>query len=242
MASIRDLAVISGMAYHPNETKFDDWIRIGWTGDTTGRGFYAVIFCKTQSKEVVLGIRGTDFDIGDKSDFVSDVQIAFSRSPGQLQPAELAYNLAKSLAKKEVGHSYTLYLTGHSLGGGLASLLSAKKGGLPTVTFNSPGMKSTFIGGLWIPVVSLWNAYNLSYVKKTRMLHIRATGDVVSKLTGPHIGTEENVYVDKWGNNKILGASRHLEQHSIKNMIEAMKKIPWTLEDLGWDTGYQNQN
>ena len=240
MASIRDLAVISGMAYHPNETKFDDWIKIGWAGNPTGRGFHAVIFHKKQSKEFVLGIRGTDFDLNDKSDFVSDVQIAFSRSPGQLQEATAAYNLAKSLANKEVGRDYTLYLTGHSLGGGLASLLSAKNGGLPTVTFNSPGMKNTYIGGWWIPVVSLWNAYNLSYVKKTRMLHIRATGDVVSKLTGPHIGTEEDVYVQKWGNNRIFGASRHLEQHSISNMIEAMKKIHWTLEELHWDDGYQN--
>lgn len=236
MTSIRDLAILSGMAYNLNETKYDEWTKIRNIGDPSGKGFCAVIFLKAQSKEVVLAIRGTDFDLKDKNDFISDVQIGISISPKQLQQAMLAYDLAISLAFDRVGRDFTLYLTGHSLGGGLASLLSAKKGGLPTVTFNSPGMKSTYIGGLWIPVVSLWNAYNLSYVKKSRMLHIRATGDVVSKLTGPHIGTEENIYVMKWGDNKILGASRHLEQHSIKNMIEAMKKIPWTLKDLGWHT------
>lgn len=241
MASIRDLAILSAMAYNLNEARFADWVKIRNITDPSGKGFSAVIFVKVQSKEVVLAIRGTDFDLGDKSDFISDVQIALSISPGQLTKAEQSYELAKHLALERVGNKYTLYLTGHSLGGGLASLLSAKKGGLPTVTFNSPGMKSTYIGGLWIPVVSLWNAYNLSYVKKSRMLHIRSSGDLVSRLTGPHIGTEEKVYVQKWGDKKILGVSRHLEQHSIKNMIEAMEKIPWTLEELGWNTGFQNR-
>jgi len=223
------------MAYHSDQTQYNNWIKVSQSGNPSGDGFYSVIFRNKSTSEFVLGIRGTDGDSKDLSDFMSDAQLATGHTPSQLAATKQAYDKAKGLAGELAGGNYKLYLTGHSLGGGLASLLSASKGGLPTVTFNAPGMMRSYVGGYIIPLVGY---YNLSYVKTNKMIHIRATGDVVSRATGPHIGKVKDVYVDKWGDDKILGTSRHLAQHSIDNMFEAMASIPWTQDDLGWDKGY----
>lgn len=235
MTTIRDLAKISSMAYHTEQTQYNEWTKVSQSGNPSGKGFYSVIFRNQSTDEFVLGIRGTDGDSKDWSDFMSDVEIAAGTTPSQFAAAKQAYEKAKGVASRLTDSGFKLYLTGHSLGGGLASLLSASKGGLPTVTFNAPGMKRAYVGGYIIPLVG---QFNLSYVKTNKMIHIRATGDVVSKATGPHMGKVTDVYVDKWGDDKILGASRHLAQHSIDNMFEAMANIPWTQEDLGWNKEY----
>ncbi|MCI0507610.1 MAG: hypothetical protein L0Z73_16075 [Gammaproteobacteria bacterium] len=92
-------------------------------------------------------------------------------------------------------------------------------------------MKRSFVGGHFLKIVGV---INLGYVKQDKFLHNRSTGDVVSRATGSHFGKVNDVYVDKWGDGKILGGSRHLAQHSIDNMVEAMKGMPWTHTDLGW--------
>jgi putative lipase involved disintegration of autophagic bodies len=137
--------------------------------------------------------------------------------------------------KKEFRHDFNLYLTGHSLGGGLASLLSAKKAGLPTVTFNAPGMQRSFIGSHLLDIIG---RINLHYVDTSQMLHLRSTGDPVSSLTGKHMGKVEEVYVDAWGDGDVLGSSRHLAQHSIQNMVDSLKSKPWFHKDLGFKANY----
>lgn len=231
MASVFDLANLSGMAYHFNKSSFNNWVRIRNFGVPSGKGFYAEIYANTSKKEAVLSIRGTDFDSGDKSDLLSDAQLATGNTPSQYKRAREAYELAKTEAQKAYGYNHALYLTGHSLGGGLASLVSAYKGGLPTVTFNAPGMKRAYIGGHFIKIIG---HINFSYVNTSKMLHIRATGDVVSRGTGDHMGKVEDVYVDNWGDGKIIGTSRHLAQHSIANMIESLRTKPWYHDDLKW--------
>lgn len=176
-----------------------------------------------------------DCDDKDWSDFSSDLQIGLGQTPQQMYVAEKAYDRFISSAKKLAGYNFNLYLTGHSLGGGLASLLSAKKAGLPTVTFNAPGMQRSYIGGHVLRIVG---RYNLRYVKTDQMLHIRATGDPVSVATGEHMGKVEEVYVDQWGDGKVLGASRHLAQHSIQNMVDSLRSKYHYNKDLGFKTGY----
>lgn len=61
------------------------------------------------------------------------------RMPDQYRVATSAYFEALQRANALVG----FYLTGHSLGGGLASML-AKQFGDPTATFNAPGMARAF--------------------------------------------------------------------------------------------------
>jgi len=196
--------------------------------------FIANIINNTKKRDVVLAIRGTDTDGNeiDWSDVLSDIQIGLAHTPSQLIKAEKAYQGIKAIAKSDFNDRYNFYLTGHSLGGGLASLLSAKHGGKPTVTFNAPGVQRSFIGGHLLDIIG---RYNLSLVNKKQMLHIRASGDPVSIAAGKHMGTVEEVYVNQWGDEKNLGASRHIAQHSIHNMIGALRGRPSLyLRDLGW--------
>ena len=45
--------------------------------------------------------------------------------------------------------------------------------------------------------------YNLTKVNREIIHHIRATGDIVSKGTGQHIGRKSEIYVDHWGDEKF---------------------------------------
>ncbi len=81
-------------------------------------------------------------------------------------------------------------------------------------------------------LLTLKNKLDLLSVKKHKMLHVRATGDLVSLLTGDHIGREENVYIDAWGDGSF--ATRIMEQHDIRIMFEGMEHIPWTMDELNW--------
>jgi putative lipase involved disintegration of autophagic bodies len=147
--------------------------------------------------------------------------------PYQLESAE------KALTKEEGGKDpeYAIFLTGHSLGGALASLLAAKQANKPpVVTFNSPGMKRSFISSHFIDFIVRHNYQN--YTDISKFLHIRANGDLVSRTAGDHMGKVETVYVDAWGDGRLLGASRYLAQHSIDNMVACLKPKTWYHKDL----------
>lgn len=231
MASIHELATLSAMAYDAKRVTFSDWTRIDQHSDFSGKGFYAGLYLNGVRKEVAMAIRGTDFEEKDLSDFYSDIQIGLGKAPSQLKHAENAYKKFQRSARFKAGSNFNLYLTGHSLGGGLASLLSAKKTGLPTVTFNAPGMQRSYIGSHLINIIGY---INLQYVDTSQMLHVRATGDPVSKSAGKHLGKIEDIYVDAWGDGKLLGSSRHLAQHSIENMVLSTKNKYWCQTDLGY--------
>ncbi len=234
-ASVRDLAKLSLMAYFPNQKKYEDWKQIEYFGNRSGMGFGAALFVNEPHHEAVLAFRGTDFDQKDLSDLLSNYFFSILMRPPQFEPAMNAYKQSISRCKLEFGEEkpHTLYLAGHSLGGALASLVSANSGGLPTVTFNSPGMKSTQTYNHFSPFwLTKKNEYDLLSVKKNKMLHVRNTGDLISLLTGDHIGTEKEVYTDNWGNGSFV--TRILEQHDIKLMFEGMEHIPWTMDELNW--------
>ncbi len=232
-ASVRDLAKLSLMAYFSGEKKYGDWEKIRIFGNESGMGFGGSLFINKPHNEAVLAFRGTDFDQKDLSDFLSNYFFSILMRPPQFQPAMDAYEKSIVFCEDEFkGKPHTLYLAGHSLGGALASLVSANSGGLPTVTFNSPGMKSTQTYNRFTPWLTKKNEFNLLFVKKSKMLHVRNTGDLISLLTGDHIGTEKEVYTDNWGNGSFV--TRILEQHDIKLMFEGMEHIPWTMDELNW--------
>lgn len=236
MATIFELANLSAIAYDSAVATFQNWRLIDRVGQASGKGFYSELYANDKTREVVMAIRGTDFDTKDTEDFVADIQLAIARSPVQFETAKKAYLKFKSTADRRYNSNYKGYLTGHSLGGGLASLVSAYRSGISTVTFNAPGMQRSFVGG---QVINLIGYLKLHYLNTSQMLHIRATGDVISVGTGKHMGKVEEIYVDKWGDDKIFGVSRHLAQHSIVNMVESMKTKFWYHRDLvgkqGWN-------
>ena len=128
MASVFELAKLSEMTYDSTQGAYQDWYMKRHYGSSSGLGFYAEYYFNLKKRDVVLAIRGTDMG-GDKSDINSDLQISLGHMPSQILGAELAYAEIKSLARNAFGDNYNFYLTGHSLGGGLATLLSARKGG-----------------------------------------------------------------------------------------------------------------
>jgi len=203
MASVFELAKLSKMTYDSTAVVYRDWYKKRHFGHSSGLGFMG----------------GED---ADWSDILSDVQIGLGQSPSQLIKAKDAYAAVKSIAKDEFRDNYNFYLTGHSLGGGLATILSARNGGKPTVTFNAPSAMRSFIGGY------------LFRLNTDNILHIRASGDMVSWLNGRHIGKVDDIYINHWGDSKMLGASRHLAQHSISNMVDSLRTNYFYLKDLGW--------
>ncbi len=226
MASVFELANLSAMAYHSTRVKFESWFRRISYGYANGKGFYAEAYRNNIKREIVLAIRGTDFKDKDWRDIVADIQIASGQVPYQLNEALTAYDKESTISKRD---KFKIYLTGHSLGGGLSSLVAAKRGDVPVVTFNAPGMLRSFVSSHFIDLFGLINYHLLD---KSRFLHIRASGDLVSMGPSYHMGKVEDVYVDNWGNGNLIGASRHLAQHSIDNMVACLKPKYWYHKDL----------
>lgn len=151
--------------------------------------------------------------------------------PKQYKDAEDAYNRAIIVAKTRLSKGYTFILTGHSLGGGLAAVLSAKKGGLPVVTFNAPGMLSSLISDN----VGPFGAVDTTRIDTANMFHYRSSLDPVSKASGPHIGNVHTVFVSTqvnfsikeavvpFLNIAILSGKIGYAQHSIETMIKALE-------------------
>ncbi len=220
MASVFELTKLSSMVYNNTKITFQGWVRRYYYGHPTGKNFYAGLYLNQKKKEAAYVIRGTDTN-DDWGDYLANLQIGLGRVPHQFQEAKKYYDIARNVIAREVGDNVRFYLAGHSLGGGLVSLLSAKQGGLPTVTFNASGMVHAYAAshGLY-----LLGRYKLSKLNTSQVLHIRATGK--------HMGRMEEIYVDEWGDGKILGASRHLAQHSIDNMVNTLAKHSQYRQDL----------
>lgn len=138
-------------------------------------GFNAELFYNTHTEEYVLSFEGTN----EKRDLVSDTQTIMGLTP--------QYGMAVQLAiavNNEVG-SGQLTFTGHSLGGGLASLASIVTG-RKAVTFNAAGLNSlTALESTINPEVNLqpvtenWNNRN----KLITAYHVK--GDPLTQAQSP---------------------------------------------------------
>lgn len=85
----------------------------------------------------VVCYRGTS--PSDKRDIGADIKIGLKLIPDQFFPAMALFERAR------ISHGNNVVITGHSLGGGLAQLVSAAST-YPAVTFNAPGMQSVANG------------------------------------------------------------------------------------------------
>lgn len=190
MTSVVDLAKLSNAVYS-DVAKVGLWLRVGLPIKTAGTGFKSALFQHMKTTEYALAIAGTD----DLDDAKSDVQIFLGTIPEQHKYARNAYHFCV----KVTGGFTGMYVTGHSLGGGLASMLG-KEHGEPAVTFNAPGMARSYAS-------FQASQPGVSSVKDDdrKVLHIRASFDVVSVGTGKHMGDKavKSVYTAPLGKKEI---------------------------------------
>ncbi len=123
-----DCALLAGLAYQSNRDKINwfptapEWMEFSHVPNSsypTSGGFEASVFQNATTGTIVISFAGTDF-----RDFTGDwteanIPLAFGHSSEQLRQAALYY-----LQIKEANPSSEIRFTGHSLGGGLAALMS----------------------------------------------------------------------------------------------------------------------
>ncbi|MEK7991161.1 MAG: hypothetical protein VSS52_009165 [Thiotrichaceae bacterium] len=94
-------------------------------------GLHAGLYINNERREIMLAIRGTEFDSLD--DLLANIQQVFGAVPKQYENA-LSAAEELSLYIQQIG--YTLTIGGHSLGGGIAQYI-ANSLNVPAITFNS---------------------------------------------------------------------------------------------------------
>lgn len=241
MTSVVDLAKLSDAVYS-DQVKVENWIRVGLPFTVNGSGFKSAVFRHMQTNEFALAIAGTEPT--DLDDLKSDAQLAFGNVPNQYRVARSAYHSVGAVTGGLTG----IYVTGHSLGGGLASMLG-KEHGDPCVTFNAPGMARSFA-----KLQKLEPGVSAVKDDDRKVLHIRAVFDIVSKGTGRHMGENavKSEYTAPLGKKEILagvattfvagpaaGAAVTsgmvaFKAHGIKRLVPVLSaKLEYT-KDLAW--------
>lgn len=244
MTSVVDLAKLANAVYD-DVASVEHWLRRGMPFTVQGSGFKSALYQNRQTADFALVIAGTSPT--ELDDLHSDVQLALGRMPNQYRVARSAF----ADAMNQTGGLVGFYLTGHSLGGGLVSMLG-KEHGNPTVTFNAPGMARAFAH-----LES--NEPGMASVRDDdrKVLHICAFFDVVSRGTGAHLGragTIERLYTGSVGRNALLagvvgtvlsagnvlvgaaaaGGATALTAHSMDRMVTAVQGISRYNEPLDW--------
>ena len=123
--------ILSYNSYHlDNPEKLEGWEMVYHETETRS-GFEGQVYKKGNT--VVIVYKGTD--AGSFKDYVNDAQMLFNNIPKQ---QEDAYNLFLKTQLMFKDSDVNIELTGHSLGGSLAQVVSAKSG-VSATTFNAFG-------------------------------------------------------------------------------------------------------
>lgn len=246
MTNVVDLARLSEAVYE-DQPKVGQWLRRGLPYTVKGSSYKSAIYAHMETDDFAFAIAGTD-EIGD---IASDWQLFIGRMPDQYRVARSAYLAAGQLIFNLGG----MYLTGHSLGGGLASML-AKEHGDPVVTFNAPGMARAF-ADLKHREPGLSTARD----EDRKVLHICSHFDLVSRGTGAHMGGKDSVRrlstktpkTAATAGSVLLGVATSVftgplavgagvvaaavgivEGHSIRRLVSALERKKEYEQDLGW--------
>lgn len=134
MITKQEYAAIAAAVYKNVRSDFnepllpDPWFRVPLPdtlrGSLVSSGFTGAIYVNDAKREVVVAYKGTDFYGGDRLpdtalDLITDLSLVLGSTSTQVQAAAaLAGKAAADYA------SYDLSFTGHSLGGGLASMMA----------------------------------------------------------------------------------------------------------------------
>ncbi len=164
------------------------WVQIR-TSAPNDTGYYGVLYKNTTTGEFVLANRGTEFTSAD--DLIADFKLGIGVLPAQYESAKAFYNEVT----EEYGNSINLSLTGHSLGGALASMLSVITGFKATV-LDSPGMRHLLSDMERIEGVPAGTYTNASY--SGQVMNHNAIMDAVSDVSdqiGDRIDHQLNVSI-----------------------------------------------
>ena len=169
--------------------------------------FFGKVYANPETEELIIAFCGTN----SLDDFATDdVQMIKGEVPEQYKDALKLYN---SYANDENFKDYKITITGHSLGGALAQLVSSTEGveADKTITFNAFGAYNIFNNGK--------NEYNfVENPDESKMFNYITEGDIVSN-TGRHLGQTtliESIGNDLLNNHMLQSIHYYLEQKSDK--------------------------
>ncbi len=198
-------------------------------------GFFGAAFISRGRGEVVVAFRGTEPSDGE--DIVADRLIAMGTPPWRQYGS--AKQLAEIAARTAKARGFRLYITGHSLGGGLASMVAAQLRGSIGVTFNGPGLLRMLANG------TQGSSYDLCNMNG--VLAVRAVSDVVSWY-GTQIAKRvlevrmptaalPAIYAAAGGTTmgtvgRVIGAAYGTGQHAFQShlmdpLLDVVRKQPW---------------
>ncbi len=241
MPSVLELAEICNASYDSNPN-VDGWKAVKpFYNFLSNKGFFAAVFRK--GEEHVMVFRGTD---DETHDIVSDATLTLGYPPQQYYAAKQAYSM---FSRKYPKYKNDVTFTGHSLGGGLAAILSARDNNLPVVTFNSPGMlrAATNAGAFGLRGhYNYWINKNgiRTYMNEfDKVLHIRSEWDLVSIGTGKKIISNTRTLANPGCPDIVKGngiqllaqaTARAFCAHSMSNLLSVIRTMPEFRENIKW--------
>lgn len=104
-------------------------------------GFHAEIYFNEKTNEYTIAFEGTNTDEVINDILKTDVSLGLGGVPAQFQ---LAYRIAELINNPGFPSDIKINATGHSLGGGLASIVGLATG-IPTFTYNAAGVNKNII-------------------------------------------------------------------------------------------------
>ena len=132
--------------YEPTFKKYE----LIYTHDRNSEsGYYGAAFYDEGSSTLIIANRGTEPNKNDGIDLLTDANIGLGKADQQFVDANECYHASLISAKNNEKVIDNIYVTGHSLGGGLASVQFVTyyhpegklKGG---ITFEAPGMERVY--------------------------------------------------------------------------------------------------
>jgi hypothetical protein len=191
---------VSGMPLDMGDYNFQSWTIVGAAPEDK-EGFHGAIYSAPDKSCSVVAFAGTE----DGKDLKADMKIVLNRLPNQRFSAMNLLALAAKMEPREI------YLTGHSLGGALAQIVSVctlRK----CVSFNSPCMKESIAKIVGKNVD--WHGL------RSRIVNYRMTNDPVSGTAwGTPVGN--TIELDQGGK---VGSKLTLKAHYMDQVIAAIQR------------------